>query len=92
MDPNYQNAVKPLIPSNELTTSSAIASVIMSLLFVGYLGLVVYLSFILYGMSQFALFFIVLIGSFAFPLVVPAVVLILLSCGAITENIRTVVV
>ena len=92
MEPNHQHAVKPLIPSNELNTSTAVASIIMSVLIVAYLGLVVYLSFILYGMSQFALFFIVLIGSFAFPLVVPAVMLILLSCGAITENVRTVVV
>ena len=56
-----------------------------------YLVLVVYLSFSMYNMSQVALFFIVLIGSFAAPILVPTLFLLLMTCGIITERVRTVI-
>lgn len=57
-----------------------------------YLALVIYLAFVVYGMSHFALFVVVLLGSFAFPVIVPGVVVVLLGCGVITGNTRIVVV
>jgi len=69
-----------------------VSYILLAILLFLYLGLLVYLAFVMYGMSRIALFFLVLIGGFLFPVIVPAIMLILLASGAINEEVRTVIV
>ena len=70
---------------------SVSAWVLLALVLAMYLVLVVYLGFVMYGMSQIALFVVVMIGSFGAPILVPLIFLILLGCNVIHERVRTVV-
>jgi hypothetical protein len=65
--------------------------VVVALLIAFYALLIVYLAFVLYDMSQIALFFLAIIGSCFAPIIVPVVLIILLSRGVITESVRTIV-
>lgn len=56
-----------------------------------YFLLVVYLGFVMYGMSQIAIFVVVILGSFCAPILVPIIFLVLLGCGVINERVRTVI-
>jgi len=86
-DSNHLNFVE-LVPKCEWKTQSLSMAgyTTGAVLAFGYLALVVHLCFTLYDMSQVALFVLALLGSFAFPVVLPAILLILLSTGVIREH------
>lgn len=89
-DPEEETLYVPASPpSDDLTALQATGWVFLALLFALYLLLVVYLAFVMYGMSQIALLFIVLLGSFVCPIILPVLILILLGCGVIREHVRT---
>ena len=85
-DPIY---VSQAPPSTALGAMDVVGFVFFALIVGLYLLLVVYLAFVMYGMSQVALLFIVLLGSFVCPILLPVLMLILLSCGVIREHVRT---
>jgi hypothetical protein len=74
-------------PPDALTVFAWILGAIILLL---YAMLVVYLTFAMFTLNRLALFFVVLLGSFLCPFILPAIVLILLSTGTIVERVETV--
>jgi hypothetical protein len=67
-----------------------IAWVLGAIIMLLYAMLVVYLAFAMFTLNRLALFFVVLIGSFICPFILPAIILILLSTGTIVERVDTV--
>jgi hypothetical protein len=89
---HHEQTAHPQPPTNSAPDALVVAGAVAVALLIGfYLLLIVYLAFVLYGMSQMALFVIAIIGSCFFPILVPVVLLILLSNGVITEQVRTIV-
>jgi hypothetical protein len=70
---------------------TAVSFVFAALLIFLYLAFILYLAFVMYSLSRFGLFVLVLLGSFTFPIVLPIVMVILLGCGVISEQVRTVI-
>jgi hypothetical protein len=62
--------------------------IVGGILCVAYLALVVYLTAVMARMRRWGLCLLVLIGSFILPGFMPILILILLSCGAIHEEVR----
>ena len=67
-----------------------VADVLLAVVILLYLILVVYIAFALFALNHVALFLISLIGSFALPVVIPVIFLILLSSGVLEERVDTV--
>lgn len=63
--------------------------VLVAILFAFYLGLVVWLGLAMYSRSRIGLCFVVIIGSFLCPVVVPAVVLMMLSLNVLQPIVQT---
>jgi hypothetical protein len=77
--------------TDDITTGFVLSWILLGVLGIMYLSLITYLTFVMFGMSRYALALVVLIGSFFAPILVPALFVILLACGAIHETIETVI-
>ena len=87
---NLHTEQSELDQDNSPDALTIVAWILGSIILLTYAMLIVYLAFAMFTLNRIALFFVVILGSFLCPFVLPAIILILLSTGTILERVDTI--